>query len=434
VSDSRVPQSVVLPEGSVAVHNEILRNFITDGYTPAHLQSIETLLKDHGVFEFAAIRNGLFPGVAQTTEGATAPYRYVWVRDNVYIAYAHYLNGATETAAANFRSLAAYFLKHQSRFLDIISDKAKKANPMNRPHVRFDGARLEEVPQEWAHAQNDALGYFLWLFCRLAGEGLITLDSDQVQLVRLFVDYFAAIEFWHDEDNGHWEEARKISASSIGVVVGALRQVARVPALADGLQDRLAALLERGTSALLAILPAECIQPDPTKFRSVDAALLFVVYPMAAVDHATADRIVANVVGSLQREIGVCRYLGDSYWAADYKEHFATPGERTRDFSNDMGVRDAWLREGQEAQWCLFDPILSAIYGERYRDRRDPADFARQSFYFSRSLGQITGDFKCPEAYYLEHGRWVPNDHTPLLWTQANLWTAAREIERSLMV
>ena len=77
--------------------------------------------------------------------------------------------------------------------------------------------------------------------------------------------------------------------------------------------------------------------------------------------------------------------------------------------------------------------MLSAIYGERYRDRRDRADFARQSFYFSRSLGQITGDFQCPEAYYLEHGRWVPNDHVPLLWTQANVWTAARELKRSLM-
>ena len=50
--------------------------------------------------------------------------------------------------------------------------------------------------------------------------------------------------------------------------------------------------------------------------------------------------------------------------------------------------------------------------------------------YFNRSLAQLTtpteggGELLCPELYYLRQGRFVPNDVTPLLWTQANLRVA----------
>ena len=37
--------------------------------------------------------------------------------------------------------------------------------------------------------------------------------------------YFQAIRYWQDEDSGHWEERRKIEASSIGAVVAGLREL-----------------------------------------------------------------------------------------------------------------------------------------------------------------------------------------------------------------
>jgi hypothetical protein len=54
-------------------------------------------------------------------------------------------------------------------------------------------------------------------------------------------------------------------------------------------------------------------------------------------------------------------------------------------------------------------------------------DLDLQLYYLNRSLLQLTafdsslGPCQCPEAYYLSDGKWVPNDATPLLWTQANL-------------
>ena len=42
------------------------------------------------------------------------------------------------------------------------ADVGSSSGLANRPHVRFDGRTLSEIgDQRWAHAQNDALGYFL---------------------------------------------------------------------------------------------------------------------------------------------------------------------------------------------------------------------------------------------------------------------------------
>ena len=178
------------------------------------------------------------------------------------------------------------------------------------------------------------------------------------------------------------------------------------------------------------------LQADPTKNRRADGALLFLLHPLEAVDEATGDGILGGLPW-LQGEIGVRRYVGDSYWCADYKE-LLSRDERTADFSDDLGRRDRLLHKGQEAQWCIFDPMLSAMYGRRYLVARRPEDLRLQTHYLNRSLAQITGPespagpWRCPESYYLSQGRWVPNDVTPLLWTQANLMVALDAMERSL--
>lgn len=108
------------------------------------------------------------------------------------------------------------------------------------------------------------------------------------------------------------------------------------------------------------------------------------------------------------------------------------PAQRTADCSDDLSGRNRLLpARGTEAQWCIFDPIVSCIFGMKLTSSRSPQHFIHQTEFFNRSLGQITGDeqkdvppFRCPELYYLENGNYVANDHVPLLWTQANLMLA----------
>jgi hypothetical protein len=202
--------------------------------------------------------------------------------------------------------------------------------------------------------------------------------------------------------------------------------------------DFLDRLIEEGKRALKKILPAECVQPDPRKNRPCDAALLFLIYPLEVVDDVMGQRIVDDVLDHLQDEYGIRRYLGDAYWTADYKDKVPA-GERTVDVSEHQEERDALGSPGAEAQWCIFDPIISVIAGHRYLRIGEPRDLDRQTHHLNRSLGQLTGhnyskgELLCPEAYYLEHGRYVPTDHVPLLWTQANLWLALLAMKESAL-
>jgi hypothetical protein len=404
-------------------------------YLLNEIEQITSFLEQMGTLNFPALPNGLFPAAAAGKDKSYTGYSYIWVRDNIHIAHAHHVVGKTEVAVKNLSTLMQYFTKHQARFTNIISGKADPSDPMNRPHIRFDGTTLGEINQKWAHAQNDALGYFLWMFCKLANEGQLAPSPDDLSTLDLFAPYFNKISFWQDKDSGHWEEERKISASSIGTVIAGLHEFEKL--LLSGraahpnpqsTPELVKSLISKGRAALDSILPAECVQPNSGQQRKYDAALLFLIYPLRVVDSPMAERILENVREHLQGEYGIRRYEGDSYWAPDYKKKLA-PGERTVDFSDNLASRDRLLPgAGKEAQWSLFDPIISCINGTQFQGNVRGEYLGRQTEYLNRSLGQLTSEtsrdalpFRCPELYYLEDGHYVPNDHVPLLWTQANL-------------
>ena len=102
---------------------------------------------------------------------------------------------------------------------EIIEDRTDPSQPMNRPHIRFDGDRLIELDEKWSHAQNDALGAFLWLAAEMRDQ--CRWNEQELQLLTDVGLFLGKIQFWKDEDSGHWEEVRKIAASSIGIATAA---------------------------------------------------------------------------------------------------------------------------------------------------------------------------------------------------------------------
>lgn len=400
---------------------------LSDDCSADDVRHLLEFLERQGTFRFPTLKNGLFSAAAgEGGEFELTGYRNVWVRDNVHIAHAHWQWGETEKAVAALKSLMAFYVKHKHRFTDIIEHLVDPADPMNRPHVRFDGDRLIELNEKWSHAQNDAIGAFLWLAAKLSDECRWT--SEERDLMSCVADYLTAIQFWNDEDSGHWEEIRKVAASSIGVATTAFEACGTE---FDAVPRR------AGRQALEGILPSECVQTDPKKRRRYDSALLFLIYPYQSVTGEMADRIVADVTTHLLGDHGIRRYLGDSYWCADYKQKLAAD-VRTADFSDDMESRDRLLEPGLEAQWCLFDPIISIHFGLRYGRTLDASDRRQQIHYLNRSLSQLTtadckaGAYRCPESYYCERGVYVPNDICPLLWTQANLKLALTRLLRDM--
>jgi phosphorylase kinase alpha/beta subunit len=367
----------------------------------------------------------------------------VWVRDNMFLALSLYATDTsgegTQSAVAIVNDVAAFFLKTAARFDDVIGGLADANDPMNRPHVRFNGAVLEENEEFWNHKQNDALGYFIWMRCRLCADNKMRMTGDHLRLLGLMLEYLIKIEFWQDEDAGHWEGVQKIEASSVGAVVAAAKEFKRLldqyPGMivpcCDGTLDEIE---ERGDEALEEILPKECAQRG--KERAVDSALLFLVYPLNLVNADMARTILKGVEDQLVGKIGIRRYNGDSYWCKDYKERVG--GSRRAFSQEELMMRDKMVVAGQEAQWCIFDPILSAIYGTFYAETRDWDDLQKQQFYLCRSLAQITGPdcsqgaWLLPECYYLCKSNWVPSDNTPLLWTQANMQLALFMMDKSI--
>jgi phosphorylase kinase alpha/beta subunit len=433
-----------------AIHNAALRPLVRPEYRPADLARIRAFLDTRGTLRIVPKPNGLYPAVAVGAPSA-ARYAHVWLRDTVMIVNHLRELGRHRDAAHTMGTLRAYFDRHLARFDGILEGRADPADPMARPHIRFDGDTLDELPETWAHAQNDALGYTLWMTCRLARDGALALGPADVPVWRRFPAYFEAISYWKDADSGHWEEVRKVESSSVGVVVAALAEMAALLREDGALRaafagapypvdpDRLDALAAKGRAVLDASLPEE--SPG---IRGADAALLFLVYPLRIVPAAQADAILATVLGELARDHGILRYRGDSYWCAGYKRYLDVE-QRTSDHSADIAARDRLLVPGTEAEWCIFDPAVSVIYGQRYLEGRRPEDLALQTHHLNRALGQITADDftvdgaphggLCPEAYYVEDPATavrVPNDHVPLAWTQANLAVALGFMERAL--
>jgi hypothetical protein len=424
----------------------ILRAKIREDYHTSHLHELHTFLHEHGTFNFPSLANGLYSAALVNQQSEYTGYHNVWVRDNIHIAHARYVTGYAQDAARTMQALFQYFNRHRHRFTEIIRREADPRDVMQRPHVRFNGTTGEEISEKWDHAQNDALGYFLWFYSLLAMDGIITPSNREIRLLALFPQYFHEIGYWQDEDSGHWEESRKIEASSIGVVVAALsmfkeylsrHHIEQVETEAGSLtMSFLDDLCLNGRRALDHTLPSECIQP--AKERRYDAALLFLIYPVRAVNSEMADHILSDVRQHLLGDYGISRYRGDSFWCSDYKEKLSEEF-RTCNVSDDMSARDALLIPGEEAQWCIFDPLISTVYGLRYQTDRNPKWLHEQIFHFNRSLYQLTelpeasGQLLCPELYYKERGKYTANDVVPLLWTQANLslafWSMARSYE-----
>jgi len=419
----------------LALENGLLRQLIAEKYTAESLAKIKEVLEAHGTHEIHPVANGLFAASSSQARDSATGYQHVWIRDNIIVSDSLRRRGELAPAIACMQGLTRFFQKQLPRFRQIIEDPTRvvREDANRRPHIRFTAQTLGELPEKWPHAQNDALGHALWFRFLLANTGALPMSSGDREIFRLFPDYFEAIEYWQDKDSGAWEEGRKINNSSVGAVVAGLEEMQKYQdaggksASAAG-EKKLRELITRGRERLDGTLPFE----SPAE-RMVDSALLFLIHPLSVVrSRVMEDAILSLVQARLKGEIGIKRYAGDSYFCQDYDEWFAL-GQMSTDFSERLDFRDAHLQPDCEAQWCIFDPVLSIIYGQRFlADRSDEASFYKQVHYFNRSLAQVTGTGECPELYFLKHGSYIANAHTPLGWTQANQALALYLMEKSI--
>jgi phosphorylase kinase alpha/beta subunit len=407
---------------------DITRPVLTVANVRTELPRLEDMLDRHRTLHVPLLANGISSASSGQGTDAHSGYQHAWIRDNVMVAYSRLVLGDMASALRTLTSIGSFLATQVPKMTDIIARPALKEEVRRRPAVRFHAVSLDEIGP-WANAQNDALAYAMWLRLRLADAGAPLGDVERATYATL-ARYFGAIEYWSDRDSGAWEETRKVNASSVGAVVAALQTYAHprgdhsghgAPSSAD-----LDAWIQRGREALEQRLPFEA-PPE----READAAVLLLLEPLGLLSsRPREDAIISLVRERLLAPHGIRRYVGDSYFCQDY-DVLVPPERRSADFSENLAERDALLIPGCEAQWCLFDPLLSVIYGRRFREDPDVAHLEAQLLHFNRAVAQLTVDYECPELYFLKNGTWVPNEHTPLAWTQANLALAVHALDAS---
>ncbi len=312
--------------------------------------------------------NGLFSASKMTVKTG---YNVAWIRDCVYESL------GLEAIKSNLRLKKTYWalldvlLKHEYKI-----DWAIKEKPQYHfqyIHARYDPFTMDELTEEWGNKQNDAVGALLFMIGSLEQKGIRVLrNKDDLRIVQKVVDYLESIEYWHDSDNGMWEENEEIHASSIGACVAGLKKISKIVHVKKK-------VIKKGEKALKEMLPNE----SPTK--EVDLALLSLIYPYDVVDSTTKKQIVGNIEKYLVREKGVIRYIGDKYYA------------------NGHGP-------GSEAEWTKGFPWLAIIY--KLMGRPD-----KYSYYMRKTLSVMNRRGELPELYYANSSR--HNENSPLGWSQA---------------
>jgi phosphorylase kinase alpha/beta subunit len=440
-------------------------------------EGLQQILEQHGALTFQPLDSGLFPAsqlprnLAKQTEMDGS-----WFRDNAHATGALYDAGRLDLVIPAGAAMLRVINDNRPLLDEVIYDGSERRLP-----IRVNGRTLKPIREQ--RIQHDSTGYLLEITSRLLHDEVIPLNAPSFQRVldnqAQIIRYLKAIEYWQDADAGHWEEDHRIHASSIGVVVAGLRRTQQlfekvdyephvdVQELIETGMHAFDTILAQGVTDLLpdGTIPPETLRQPPwshdigvqhlgaehffelfdVRRREQDAALLFLIEPLDILDEEQAADIVDAVERHLVRLKGVARYAGDTYWGPGFKE-ILKPSERTTsavgrlDLRNQTAAGVAYSKT--EAQWSLFDPILAAYWARQYAKTSNPEHRDKSLEYTDRHLSQLVlqpdGSWQWPEAYYhafMHHGRQkfqlMPNDHTPLLWTQAN---SLRALQRFVQI
>ncbi len=338
----------------------------------SHLEQVRRLQKPSGVF------------TASAHDVATG-YDKAWLRDIYFMTLGFLETEEIDVVQKAAKALLQVFVKHQDKIDWAIAHKPHET--WQRIHARFHPETFEEYWEEWGNSQNDAVGEVLNILVELELRQASVIATDQErEVVQKIIDYLAALEYWHDPDNGIWEENMEVHASSIGSCVAALKKARQIPWLQvpEG-------VVENGEQALRQLLPRESV----SKFA--DLALLSLIYPFAVTTEEETISILRNVEYHLTRDKGVIRYKLDRYYN-----------------NNEDGY-------SEEAEWCFGLSWLAIIYADR-------GEKEKANYYLRRAKMTVTPAGQVPELYYSHTD--TPNDNTPLGWAESMYVVALAKVDK----
>ena len=297
----------------------------------------------------------------------TTGYNRAWLRDNVYEALGFEATNNKKEVVRIYRALLDIFLKHEEKIDWAIKEKPDEK--FKYIHARYDPHTFEEIWEDWGNKQNDAVGAILFKIGDLEEKGIkIIRNRHDIRILQKIVWYLESIEYWHDKDNGIWEENEEIHASSVGACVAGLKKISKLVEVNKE-------LIQKGQDTLNKLLPRE------SATKETDLALLSLIYPFNIVSAKQRTQILKNIEEQLVRKKGVIRYHNDQYY-----------------------------NKNGEAEWTFGFPWLATIY----KNLNKPDKYA---LYMRKSIEVMNKNKEMPELYFAnseEH-----NENSPLGWSQA---------------
>src|SRR5215831_9982230 len=127
------------------------------------LEDLRQKLASARTLEVHPNRHCLYAASASQEDDAASGYQNAWLRDNAMVAYSRWVDGDPDSAAKTARALTRFLETQTQKMERIIAKPTRKELVQERPQIRFDAKNLKEIGEVWSHAQNDALGYTLWL-------------------------------------------------------------------------------------------------------------------------------------------------------------------------------------------------------------------------------------------------------------------------------
>jgi phosphorylase kinase alpha/beta subunit len=301
-------------------------------------------------------------------------YNRSWLRDNVYAALGFEAAKKTKQLIKIYRAILDILLKHENKIDWAIREKPSEA--YKYIHARYDPITLNEIWEEWGNKQNDAVGAILFKIAQLENKGIkIMRNRHDKRILQKLAWYLESIEYWHDKDNGMWEENEEVHASSVGACVAGLIEINKIPGIEVPLE-----LIQKGKQTLNKLLPKE------SETKETDLALLSLIYPYNIINKKQKSMILKNVEEKLVRKMGIIRYIGDKYYS-----------------------------NGKEAEWTFGFPWLAIIY--KLENKPD-----KYAYYMRKSLESLNKKGEMPELYFADSN--THNENSPLGWAQSLLITA----------
>ncbi|MGH3264328.1 MAG: glycoside hydrolase family 15 protein [Trebonia sp.] len=240
-------------------------------------------------------------------------YRYSWFRDGAFVADGLSRAGAVESADAFHAWCAAVVLEREAIVDDVVRRLRAGASVFRDEFLptryTLDG---DDGAEQWENFQTDGYGSWLWaLWQHLSRHG--SDGSPYRRAVGVTTRYLSAV--WAQPCYDWWEEhPDEHHVSSLGSIAAGLDAALRMNLLDPDTSVAAAAALHGVREE---ILRAGIVGGHAVKWigsPAVDGSLLACVAPFGVLDPSTAVATLAAVDRDLVVDLGVYRYLDDTFY------------------------------------------------------------------------------------------------------------------------